>query len=157
MALTGHPEVAAAAMLTAALPDQIEALLPFGRHRGASHWVMLWLALTIAVPFFLQGNAPLRANSLFLYHHGWNLSRVLVGMLAYGMALGPFLHVLLDGCSDAGVPVAPFSRRKLKLGIYRTYSHRWRWDLSELLFLGAVVAICVFAWRIQKPLPNVPW
>ena len=50
LALTCRLDVALAAMATAALPDQIEMALPLGRHRGASHWVLLWLVVIVAGP-----------------------------------------------------------------------------------------------------------
>ena len=68
-------------MLTATLPDQLEAFLPLGRHRGATHWLLLWLAVVTLLPFYLQrelaepftillrhaalscGNVPVRARA----------------------------------------------------------------------------------------------
>ena len=148
--LTGRLEVAVAAVLTATLPDQIEALLPFGKHRGASHWLTAWLGVVVSVPcYFHRGWST--ASIPFCLHAGYGGHPLgsLIGAFAYGLALGPFLHVLMDGCSDSGVPLAPFSRQKMKLGLYRTYSHRWRWDLSELLFLGGLLACCAPFCRIR--------
>lgn len=149
-ALTHHPEVAAAAMLTATLPDQLEAYLPLGRHRGATHWLLLWLAVMFLLPFYVQRELS-EPFTLLINHAGrfWSTRPFLLGTCLFGLALGPFLHVLLDGCSDSGVPVAPFSRQRLKLGMYRTYSQRWRWDLSELLFLCVLFGFCAFFWRIR--------
>ena len=149
-ALTGRPEVAAAAMMTATLPDQLEALLPFGRHRGASHWLGLWLGLILTAPSCARREWSSYLSQVFSHHiPGWHLGGMFVGAVVFGLALGPFLHVLLDGCSDSGVPVLPFSRWRLKRGMYRTDSYRWRWDLSEPLFLSLLVAACAAFWRIH--------
>ena len=149
LALTCRVEVALAAMATAALPDQLEVFLPLGRHRGASHWVLLWLVVVVAGPAYV--------------HHQWmgwmtalpwghlpvtrEISLVL-GAAAFGLALGPLLHVLFDGCSSAGVPVAPFSRTRLKLSLYKT-RRRASWDASEVLFLTVVLAICALSWTAR--------
>lgn len=138
-------------MLTATLPDQVESLLPFGRHRGASHWVAAWLGFILLVPLSLQSRPSAHfARTLGSAVRGWHAGGLLVGTVVFGLALGPFLHVLLDGCSDAGVPVAPFSRQRLKLGLYRTHNFRWRWDFSELLFLCLLLAGCAVFWRIHR-------
>ena len=137
-------------MLTATLPDQLEALLPFGKHRGATHWLSIWLGLMLAIPSYAGKEWSNRlAACLTHVTHGWHPGGWLVGAVVFGLALGPFLHVLLDGCSESGVPVAPFSRQRLKLGLYRTYNYRWRWDLSEALFLCVLVAACAAVWRIR--------
>ena len=150
-ALTNRLEVAAAAMVTATLPDQVEALLPFGRHRGASHWLAVWLGLIVVMPFWVQRRWDAHPAQMFEpLRRAWHPGGVFVGAVIFGLALGPFLHVLLDGCSDSGVPFAPFSGLKLKLGLYRTYNFRWRWDLSELLFLGMLLTGCVALWRFQR-------
>lgn len=148
--LTRSPEVACAALLTATLPDQLEVFLPLGRHRGATHWLMLWLGVIVAGPFYarqsLLSHLPV---ALRHYVSAWPAGPFWFGACLFGLALGPFLHVLLDGCSDSGVPVLPFSRQKFKLGLYRTHSHRWRWDLSELLFLVGLLGLCTAVWRMR--------
>ncbi len=150
LALTCRIDVALAAMATAALPDQIEAALPFGRHRGASHWVLLWLVMLVAGPFYLH-HEWLRWMAACPWQHvrGVRETQFILGSAAFGLALGPLLHVLLDGCSSAGVPVAPFSRTRLKLSLYRTRSRRSPWDLSELAFLLAVLVVCAFSWKAR--------
>ena len=150
-ALTGRLEVAAAAMATATLPDQLEVLLPFGRHRGATHWLAVWLGVILTIPFYVQREWAVHCARWFGHvARGWQASHYVVGTLAFGLALGPFLHVLLDGCSDSGVPVAPFSRQRLKLGLYRTHNFRWRWDISELLFLGGLILACALFWQVRR-------
>ena len=144
-------------MITATLPDQLEMLLPLGRHRGASHWLLLWTAIVTLTPFYLQGGTPLRRHLYVLHLGEAAITPLLMLTFLYGLALGPFLHVLFDGCSDSGVPVAPFSRRKLRLGLYRTYSNRWRWDPSELLFMALVLGGCALLWRIRGASALVSW
>ncbi len=153
LALTCRLDVALAAMATAALPDQIEAALPLGRHRGASHWVLLWLVVIVAGPAYV--------------HHVWahriaawpwqNLKlmhgvQFALGTAAFGLALGPLLHVMLDGCSSSGVPVAPFSRTRLKLSLYktRTRTRRAPWHLSEPVFLLVLLAVCALSWKARS-------
>ena len=144
-------------MITASLPDQLEVLLPLGRHRGASHWLLLWTAVVISTPLYLQANAPLRAHLSSIQLGEATVTPLLMLTFVYGLALGPFLHVIFDGCSDSGVPVAPFSRRKFQLGMYRTYSNRWRWDPSELLFVALVLGACALLWRIRGASAFVSW
>ena len=137
-------------MSTATLPDQLEALLPFGRHRGATHWLSIWLGVMLTVPAYIHREwSSYFAVRLSHLTHGWHPGGWFIGTVVFGLALGPLLHVLLDGCSDSGVPVAPFCRQMLKLGLYRTYNFRWKWDLSEALFLSLLVAACAALWRIR--------
>ncbi len=146
--LTGRLDVTLAAMATAALPDQLEVLLPLGKHRGATHWVGLWLAVLAAVPYYFPNELRRIAPALLGHHgpqgHTWHLA---IGAAAFGLALGPLLHVLLDGCSRDGVPVVPFSRARLQLSLYRTRNHRWPWDVSEWVFLWLLLAACWWGWH----------
>ena len=150
LALTGRIDVALAAMATAALPDQLEAFLPLGRHRGASHWVLLWLVVMVAGPFYVHHEwARWVAASPWQHVRGMRETRWVLGAAAFGMALGPLLHVLFDGCSSAGVPVAPFSRTRLKLSLYSTRNRRSPWNLSEPAFLMVVLAVCALSWKAR--------
>lgn len=69
-------------------------------HRGATHWFGWWLALWLAgLTGALSGVATVVA----------------------GVGFGAFMHVALDACTTAGVPVVPWSRRgKFSLGLCRT-------------------------------------
>ncbi len=152
LALTSRFDVALAAMATAALPDQIEATLPLGRHRGASHWVLLWLVLIVAGPAYLHHELVHRAAAWScLSFHAARGMRFALQTVAFGLALGPLLHVLLDGCSSSGVPVAPFSRTRLKLSLYktRTRTRRAPWNLSEPAFLLVLLAVCALSWKAR--------
>lgn len=148
--LTHSPAATAAAMLTATLPDQLEVFLPLGRHRGATHWLAVWLVALLVTPFYVREHLSGHFLLPGFGQQAWHLDPHFAGTCLFGLALGPFLHVLLDGCSDSGVPFAPFSRWKLCLGMYRTYSHRWRWDLSELLFLTILFACSAAVWWIRN-------
>ncbi len=141
LALTCRFDVALAAMATSALPDQIEAALPLGRHRGASHWVLLWLVILVAGPAALHQELA--------HLGGMRGVQFALGTAAFGLALGPLLHVLLDGCSSSGVPVAPFSRTRLKLSLYKTRTRRAPWNLSEPAFLLGLLAVCALSWKAR--------
>ena len=149
LALTSRLDVTLAAMATAALPDQIEAIFPLGRHRGASHWVLLWLMILVAAPAYLQRHwvAWMAEVPWHHVHGGRDLPFVLEAAM-FGLALGPLLHVFFDGCSSAGVPVAPFSRTRLKLSLYKTRS-RTSWNFSEFAFLTVVLTICALSWKVR--------
>ena len=153
LALTCRFDVALAAMATAALPDQLEAAIPWGRHRGASHWLLLWLVVIVAGPAYLH-HKTVRGIATWpgWTPHAMHSVRFALGTAVFGLALGPLLHVLLDGCSSSGVPVAPFSRTRLKLSLYktRTRTRRAPWHLSEPVFLLAVLAVCALSWKARS-------
>lgn len=148
LAATGRLDLTLAAIVTATLPDQIERFIPWKRHRGGSHWLVLWILILIAVPVRLP---PTMARSWPFSFHGllkWHGTHVMAGAIVFGMALGPLLHVFLDACSSAGVPVLPFSRARLKLSLYRTGSARTgKWTGSELTFLACLLGVCAFVWQ----------
>lgn len=150
LALTCRLDVTLAAMATATLPDQLEVALPLGRHRGASHWVLLWLVVIVAAPAYLHHELA-RWSVAWPWHPmaHWCGVRFVLGMAVFGLALGPLLHVLLDGCSSSGVPVAPFSRTRLKLSLYKTRHRRAPWDLSEPVFLLVVLVVCALSWKAR--------
>ena len=150
LALTCRVDIALAAMATAVLPDQLEAFLPLGRHRGASHWVLLWLVVVVALPIYLH-RKWIGWTAALPWHHFKAMPGVefALGAAVFGMALGPLLHVLFDGCSSSGVPVAPFSRTRLKLSLYKTRNRRACLDFSELLFLAAVLTVCALSWKAR--------
>ena len=92
LALTCRYDVALAAMATAALPDQIEGALPLGKHRGASHWVLLWLGVIVAAPAYFHHEWPRWLTALPCPpFHALRGIRFALGMAAFGLALGPLL------------------------------------------------------------------
>ena len=147
LTLTGRLDASLAAVATAALPDQLEVFLPLGRHRGATHWLALWLGVLLAVPQYFPRELRRLAPVIWRHHgHGLPSWHLALGTAAFGLALGPLLHVLLDGCSRDGVPVLPFSRAKLQLSLYRTRNRRWPWDVSEWVFVALLLAACCWSW-----------
>ncbi len=142
LTLTNRPLVAVGAMLTAAVPDQVERWLPFAKHRGLSHWLLLWAAGLAVVLAATHAAAPILGHAL--PRPGEQLARDAL----LGLALGPLLHVVMDGCSRHGVPLGPFVPLKLRLALYRTAeTRRVSFDLSEAVFLAALLALCGVAWR----------
>ena len=148
LTLTGRLDTALAAVATAALPDQLEVFLPLGRHRGATHWVALWLGLLAAVPYYFPRELRRFGSVAWRHHgHGWPPWHLALGTAVFGLALGPLFHVLLDGCSREGVPVLPFSRARLQLSLYRTRNRRWPWDVSEWVFVTLLLVACAWVWQ----------
>ena len=144
MALTNRPVVAAGAVLAAAVPDQLERYIPFAKHRGLSHWLLLWAAGLAFVLAVTHRAAPILGR-IFLPPRGELLLRDAI----LGLALGPLLHVIMDGCSRNGVPLGPFIPLKLRLALYRTAeTRRMSLDLSEVIFTAALLAGCGVLWRL---------
>lgn len=145
MALTNRPVVAAGAVLAAAVPDQLERWIPFAKHRGLSHWLLPWAAGFASILAATHRTAPLLGRALHLPPRGeWLLRDAILGL-----ALGPLLHVVMDGCSRNGVPLGPFVPLKLRLGLYRTAeTRRMSLDLSEVIFTAALLALCGVLWRL---------
>lgn len=145
MALTNRPVVAAGAMLAAAVPDRLERWIPFAKHRGLSHWLLLWAAGLATVLAATHRTAPILGRAILLPPRGEPLLRDAI----LGLALGPLLHVVMDGCSRNGVPLGPFVPWKLRLGLYRTAeTRRMSLDLSEVIFTAALLALCGVLWRL---------
>ena len=143
MAATGQPVTAAASMLTSAVPDQIEFIVPGIKHRGSSHWLVIWFIVAAASILL-----PIQAR---LGHGSEELFRQIA---VVGLAVGPLLHCAIDGCLVTGVAFGPFVRRKFRLRLYRTKSQRsgWSMDFSQGVFLaGLFVMSCVVWWYFWVP------
>ncbi len=152
LAATGRIDMTLAAIATATLPDQVEKVVPWVRHRGVSHWLAVWIVVLLYAPVYVQ-----RA----LVHHWppvlrgwgkWHGPHLIMGAGAIisGLALGPLLHVLLDGCSSRGVPLLPFLRARLRLRLYQTGSARsGHWNPSELFFLLCLLGGCAMVWHAR--------
>lgn len=144
LAFTNRPLIAAGAMLTALVPDQVEKYLPFAKHRGLSHWLLLWAAAFAVVLAATHAAGPILGHPL--PPHLERFARD----AALGLALGPLLHVVMDGCSRNGVPLGLFVPVKLRLALYRTAeTRRISFDLSEVIFLAALLALCGVVWRLK--------
>lgn len=128
MPVAGLAGVWAGAVLPDVL-DQKRAALSRNRqrafnriHRGTTHWFGWWLAL------WLAGLTGVLSE--------------LAGAVVAGIGFGAFLHVALDACTTAGVPVVPWSRQgKFSLGLCRTGG------LGEYAFLA--VAAGLF-WLVER-------
>jgi membrane-bound metal-dependent hydrolase YbcI (DUF457 family) len=150
-AMTGRLDVTLAAVATAALPDQMERFLPLGRHRGATHWLLFWMLAVVLLPICVEQHFTLWPREFLRSHGGFrHQGEPAVAMAMFGLALGPLLHVLLDGCSSDGVPLGPFLRGRMRLGIYRTWSRtKWPWDISEMLFVVSLLIGCAAVWHVR--------
>lgn len=149
MAFTNRPVLAAGAMLAAAVPDQLERWIPFAKHRGLSHWLLMWAAGFAFVLAATHRTAPILGRALLPLLSSSRRGELLLRDILLGLALGPLLHVLMDGCSRSGVPLGPFLPLKLRLALYRTAeTRRMSLDLSEVIFTAALLAGCGVLWRL---------
>ena len=118
-ALFLNPAITLAALLGSRTPDAVEKLLPFVKHRGLSHVLVFWAA---AVAF------------LFPFQHS---------DLVFGFVLGGLLHIVMDGCSETGVPVFRTIGR-FRLRYYKTGR------LSEIVFLLIICTLTGFVACLRK-------
>jgi membrane-bound metal-dependent hydrolase YbcI (DUF457 family) len=131
-AVTLDPVFAGVASLGAVLPDRIEFILPWLKHRGNSHSLVLWVVLigliTLTHAFsYLFGVDALAVSQITYY--------------GYAVAIGGVLHILEDMCSVSGVPLFPTflsptqSPQTLKIPLYKTGT------ISEYIVAGALLAV----------------
>jgi membrane-bound metal-dependent hydrolase YbcI (DUF457 family) len=127
---TGNPVLTAAATAGSVLPDRIEFILPWLKHRGNSHTLILWALLTLN----LAAVASLHQNPVWI-------------PLA-GLALGGLLHVLEDMCSVTGVPLWPLipglPKAQVRVPIYKTGT------ISEFLTTAIILVICAFIYQAAQ-------
>jgi inner membrane protein len=119
-ALTSDPGLTAAAVAGSVLPDKIEFVLPFLKHRGNTHALVLWIAGLALIP--LAG----LATPLWPY--------------AFAVVAGGLAHVVEDAFSVTGVPILPSavgSGPQLRIPLYRTGKP------SELLVSLTLIALAV--------------
>jgi membrane-bound metal-dependent hydrolase YbcI (DUF457 family) len=122
-ALTLNPTLAALAGAGSVLPDRLELLLPFLKHRGNSHSLVLWIGGTLAAGVAAILHPPCLP---------------LVPLLGGGLA-----HTLEDMCSVSGVPMLPGVRAKkssniIKIPLYKTGQP------SEVVVTALLVALFSF-------------
>lgn len=121
---TLNPSLVPGAILGATAPDWLEWLIsPIRKvkHRGVTHWLVNWI---IAVLFFWL---------VWDFRH-----------LGLAFSLGGLWHILTDAMTISGVPVGPWSDRKIYLfgGKLKTGSP------TEYLISAVVVLICAtIAWH----------
>jgi len=122
--VTIDPALAPGAILGATAPDWLEWLIyPIRKvkHRGVTHYLVVWLALVV---FFWLGPD---------FRH-----------LGLAFSLGGLWHILTDAMTISGVPVGPWSDRKMYLfgGKLKTGSP------TEYIIAAVVVLICaMIAWH----------
>lgn len=122
--------------MAAKLPDQMESYLPFVKHRGATHIMFVWAALSLV----------LLASIWFplLPLLGVGAVGMQVHWFLFGVAFGGFLHILADFCSISGVPIFPGGK-----------SHGMKWyrtgGASEYVGLAALIFICAVVYCFRDP------
>ena len=126
-AITLDPKFAAAAALGAVLPDKVEFMLPFTKHRGNSHAIAIWVGL-IAIAAMATGVA-------------WTPEIQTGAYYAFAVFIGGLCHVLEDMCSVSGVPILPTlpglpKGPVAKIPLYKTGS------ISEFIVAGVILAGC---------------
>ena len=138
--LLGMPPIGLAGVLAGSvLPDFLDQgmarLLVFRQlafnhlHRGPTHWFGWWLALFVAV--ILQTGSFARGDDISLF--------------VLGLGFGALMHVVLDMCTESGVPVAPWSKKHMvSLKLCKTGS------LAEYGFLA--VFLLFFAYMAREDL-----
>lgn len=135
-AITADPVFAAAASVGAVLPDRIEFILPWLKHRGNSHALALWVGLValiaIANALSVQIGAVLGMGA-----QEWNQ----ITYYAFAVAIGGLLHLLEDMCSVSGIPLFPTwfapgqAPTTIKVPLYKTGT------ISEFVVAGILLAI----------------
>lgn len=132
--VTANPVLGMAAAAGSAVPDKIEIVLPFIRHRGASHDIMYWAPVLVVLlawaflpfnlfPSFLPAGVP--------------------KLLAVGITVGVLMHLFTDGLSKSGVPV--FRKHRFAANLYKTFT------LSEYVTVLAICAPCLtVGWMLGR-------
>jgi membrane-bound metal-dependent hydrolase YbcI (DUF457 family) len=135
LAVTLDPKFAATAVVGSVLPDKIEFILPFLKHRGNSHALAVWVGLVFLTSLFV----PLHPAAYY----------------ACGVAIGGLCHVLEDMCSVSGIPLFPIAwgqrAETLKVPIYKTG------QLSELFTTITIVALCLGIVWVRDPDQAQSW
>jgi len=91
-AAVADPAIVPYAVFGSILPDLAEKFLPVSKHRGETHYLVVWIAAFLF--------------SLFIF----DFKGVLIGITWGGLT-----HILVDALSVSGVPFAPWSENKFHL------------------------------------------
>lgn len=132
-AVTKDPVFTGIASIGAVLPDRIEFILPWLKHRGNSHSLALWIVLNALI-------AAANVISNQLGPSGQELSELTY--YAFALGIGGILHILEDMFSVSGIPLFPTfysptqGPQTLKIPLYKTGT------ISEFVVAGTIVAIC---------------
>lgn len=129
LAATVDPTLITTAVLAARIPDQMEKLLPWVRHRTATHIFAGWVMGAV--------------GAFFAWRHGGGFVSPVVSEVIFGLFLGGALHVLMDMFSMSGVPIVP--RYVYGFRFYKTGGG------SEYLFLSGVLVVCIFVLFLKEP------
>jgi len=129
-AITLDPTFAAFATIGSVLPDRIEILAPWLKHRGNSHSLALWTGLCIAAWIAGQMEPNIK--------------------LIFPVAVGGLAHILEDMLSVSGIPLWPKPNPKktnniVKFPLYKTG------QISEYIVTATLLMICTGAIWLQKP------
>jgi membrane-bound metal-dependent hydrolase YbcI (DUF457 family) len=103
---TADPLLSLIGVAAASLPDHAEKYLPFCKHRGITHWLLLWIGLSLFC-FYPT-----------LFGCNWITNSNAWWKIATGVALGGLCHVLQDALSLQGVPIV--HGIQLRMGLYST-------------------------------------
>jgi membrane-bound metal-dependent hydrolase YbcI (DUF457 family) len=131
-AVTLDPIFAAAASVGAVLPDRIEFILPWLKHRGNSHALALWIVLITILALANGLSGQIGAGAQEVYQMTYYL---------FAVAIGGLLHILEDMCSVSGIPLLPTfltptqKPPTLKVPLYKT-GH-----LSEYIVAGVILLV----------------
>ena len=129
-AITLDPKFAAAASVGAVLPDRIEFILPWLKHRGNSHALALWIVLGAIIAL-----AYASSNQISLE----NEARNQLTYYGFAVVIGAIFHLLEDMCSVSGIPVLPTwlgqKAPTIKVPLYKTGT------ISEYVVAGILLVI----------------
>lgn len=132
-AVTLNPGFAAAASIGAVLPDRIEFILPWLKHRGNSHALALWIVLVALIALAYASSTQIGLEKELLHQ---------ITFYAFAVVIGAILHIFEDMCSVSGIPLLPTFMTPgqkpptLKVPLYKTGT------ISEYLVAGIVLSIC---------------
>lgn len=131
-AITLDPGFAVAASMGAVLPDRIEFILPWLKHRGNSHALALWILLVTLI-----AAAYASSTQIGLENEAWNQ----ITYYAFAVVIGAIFHILEDMCSVSGIPLLPTfitpgqKPPTLKVPLYKTGT------ISEYIVAGILLSI----------------
>lgn len=131
-ALTLDPIFAAAASIGAVLPDRIEFILPWLKHRGNSHALALWIVLIALIALANGLSSQLEVGAKDLNQ---------ITYYVFAVAVGGIFHILEDMCSVSGIPLLPTfltpgqKPPTIKVPLYKTG------NISEYAVAGVLISI----------------
>ena len=135
MAAVPDPIMAAMAAVSSSLPDAIESTrggFRYATHRGVSHDIVFWVPVLFGL--LLVTHWPGLLPTL-------PICQSIPQMISIAVAVGVGMHLLMDGMSKGGIPVAGGGR--INLNLYKTFT------LSEYAVAGLICVLSLgIAWRL---------